>query len=105
MSLILPGIGSNLVTGQAPFNTTLIGNSVWMDGSADGFTRAASDFDNEDGKEFTLGTWFQLTEFGVSGALFCADAGSNVYTSLRHNNDDKIYFQTEAGSAILSTPN
>ena len=105
MSLILPGIGSNLVTGQAPFTTTLIEKSVWMDGSADGFTRAASDFDDEDGKEFTLGTWFQLTEFGVTGALFCADAGSNVYTSLRHSNDDKIYFQTEAGSAILSTPN
>jgi len=105
MSLILPSIGSNLVTGQAPFDTTLIEKSVWMDGSADGFTRAASDFDNEDGKEFTLGTWFQLTEFGVSGALFCADAGSNVYTSLRHGVDNKIFFQTEAGSAILSTPN
>ena len=50
--------------GQTPdpaaFDTTLIEKSVWMDGSADGFTRAASDFDNEDGKEFTLGTWFQF---------------------------------------------
>ena len=105
MALINPLIGSNLVTGAAPFTTTLIEKSVWMDGSADGFTRAASDFDDEDGKEFTLGTWFQLTEFGVTGALFCADAGSNVYTALRHSNDNKIYFQTEAGSAILSTPN
>jgi hypothetical protein len=104
MALINPLIGSNLVTGAAPFNTTLIEKSVWMDGSADGFTRAASDFDDEDGKEFTLGTWFQLTEFGVTGALFCAGT-SGGYTSLRHSNDDKIYFQTEAGSAILSTPN
>ena len=86
------------------FDTTLISNSVWMDGSADGFTKPASEFDNEDGKEFTLGTWFQLTEFGVTGALFCA-GGSGGYTSLRHSNDDKIYFQTQVGDAILSTPN
>ena len=92
-------------SGVAPFDTTVIEKSVWLDGSADGFTRAASDFDDEDGKEFTLGTWFQLTEFGVTGALFCAGNGSGTYTSLRHSNDDKIYFQTEAGSAILSTPN
>ena len=96
--------GASGTTGTAAFDTTLISNSVWMDGSADGFTRAASDFDNEDGKEFTLGTWFQLTEFGASGALFCAGT-SGGYTSLRHNSDNKIYFQTQAGDAILSTPN
>ncbi len=55
-------------SGAASFDTTLIGNSVWLDGSSDGFTKAASGFDAEDGKEFTLGTWFQLTEFGVTGA-------------------------------------
>mgnify|MGYP003638971676 FL=1 len=89
--------------GVSPFNTELIGNSVWMDGSADGITKPASEFDAEDGKEFTLGTWFQLTEFGVTGALFCAGNGSGTYTSLRHDGDNKIYFQTEAGSHILST--
>ena len=88
-------------SGVAPFDTTVIEKSVWLDGSADGFTRAASDFDNEDGKEFTLGTWFQLNQIGVSEGLFCA--GANPYTSLRHDNDNKIYFQTEAGSAILKT--
>ena len=88
----------------AAFDTTLISNSVWMDGSADGFTKPASEFDNEDGKEFTLGTWFQLTEFSVAGALFCAGT-SGGYTSLRHAADNKIYFQTQVGDAILSTPN
>ena len=102
MSLILPGIGSNLVTGQAPFDSTLIEKSVWLDGSADGFTRSASDFDNEDGKEFTLGTWFQLNQIGVSEGLFYA-GNPSPYTSLRHDDDNKIYFQTEAGSAILKT--
>ena len=102
MALINPLLGSNLAS--TGFATTLIGNSVWMDGSADGFTRSASDFDDEDGKEFTLGTWFQLTEFSVTGALFCA-GGSGGYTSLRHGVDNKIYFQTQVGNAILSSPN
>ena len=87
--------GAAGATGTTPFDTTLIGNSVWLDGSADGFTKPASEFDAEDGKEFTLGTWFQLTEFGVTGALFCAGNGSGVYTSLRHAADNKIYLQTE----------
>ena len=85
------------------FDTTLISNSVWLDGSSDGLTKPANEFDDEDGKEFTLGTWFQLTEFGVTGALFCAGNGSGTYTSLRHGADNKIFLQTEAGSAILST--
>ena len=84
------------------FDTTLIANSVWMDGSSDGFTRAASNFTNQTGKEFTLGTWFQLTEFGVTGAIFCA-GDSSAYTSVRHDDDNKIYFQTKIGNAILKT--
>jgi hypothetical protein len=86
------------------FSSDLIGNSAWLDGSADGLTKPASEFDAEDGKEFTLGTWFQLTEFSVTGALFCAGNGSGTYTSLRHGADNKIYFQTQVGDAILSTP-
>ena len=89
---------------DAEFDTTLIGKSVWLDGSSDGFVRSASDFDDEDGKEFTLGTWFQLTELSVTGALFCAGITSD-YTSIRHGVDNKIYFQTQVGDAILSTPN
>ena len=83
------------------FDTTLIGNSVWLDGSADGLTKTG--FDDEDGKEFTIATWFQLNQIGVSEGLMCAGNGSGVYTSLRHDDDNKIYFQTEAGSAILKT--
>ena len=100
---LLFGAAAAASSGAASFDTTLIGNSVWLDGSADGLTKPASEFDNEDGKEFTLGTWFQLTEFGVAGALFCAGNGSGTYTSLRHAANNKIYLQTEAGSHILST--
>ena len=90
--------------GGAVFDPTIIPNSVWMDGSADGFTIASGSMSNQDGKEFTLGTWFQLTEFGVTGAIFCAgDTGG--YTSFRHGADNKLYFQTQAGTAILSTSN
>ena len=104
-NLMMGAAGASGGGGGAVFDPTIIPNSVWMDGSADGFTIASGDMSDQDGKEFTLGTWFQLTEFDVTGALFCADAGSNVYTSLRHDDDNKIYFQTEAGSAILSTSN
>ena len=84
------------------FDSSLIPNSVWMDGSADGFTAASGTFSNQTGKEFTLGTWFQLTEFGVTGAIFCA-GDSSAYTSVRHDDDNKIYFQTKIGNAILKT--
>ena len=87
------------VAGQADagFDSTLIPNSVWLDGSSDGLTKRANEFDDEDGKEFTLGTWFQLTEFGVTGALFCAGNGSGTYTSLRHGADNKIFFKPKLG--------
>ena len=97
-SILLGAAGQG---GVAPFDSTLISNSVWLDGSADGLTAPSSTFSAQDGKEFTLGTWFQLTEFGVTGALFCA--GASPYTSLRHDSNNKIYFQTEAGSHILNT--
>ena len=87
----------------AVFDTTLIPNSVWLDGSADGLTASSGTFSAQDGKEFTLGTWIQLNQMDVSEGFFCADAGSNVYTSARHDDDNKFYFQTETGSAILKT--
>jgi hypothetical protein len=97
-SILLGAAGQG---GVAPFDTTLIGNSVWLDGSADGLTAPSSTFSAQDGKEFTLGTWIQLNQIGVSEGFFCA--GASPYTSVRHDSDNKIYFQTEAGSAILKT--
>ena len=97
-SILLGAAGQS---GTPTFDTTLISNSVWLDGSADGLTAPSSTFSAQDGKEFTLGTWFQLNQIGVSEGLFCA--GANPYTALRHDDDNKIYFQTEAGTAILKT--
>ena len=97
------GVVSGTAANQGTvFDSSLIPNSVWMDGSADGFTAASGTFSNQTGKEFTLGTWFQLTEFGVTGAIFCA-GDSSAYTSVRHDDDNKIYFQTKIGNAILKT--
>ena len=102
MALINPLLGSNLVSGAAPLDTTIIPKSVWLDGSGDGLSAASSEFSAQDGKEFTLGTWFQLNELGVTGALFHAGDAS-TYTSLRHAATNKILYQTEAGSAILES--
>ena len=89
-------------SGATSFDSTLIGNSVWLDGSADGLTAPSGTFSNQTGKEFTLGTWFQLNQIGVSEGLFCA-GDSSAYTSVRHDDDNKIYFQTKIGNAILKT--
>ena len=86
----------------AGFDTTLIGNSCWLDGTNDGFTRASGDFDAEDGKEFTIGTWFQQLKQGATGGLL-ASGDNDAYTALRLDGDGKFYFQTKIGDKILST--
>ena len=57
-NLLLGAAGSQ--GGVTPFDPTAIPKSVWLDGSADGLTIASSSMSAEDGKEFTLGTWYQL---------------------------------------------
>jgi hypothetical protein len=56
--------GASGVTGaQAAFDSTLIGNSIWLDGSADFLNRQnGSDFSNR--KEVTLSFWVQRNKFG-----------------------------------------
>ena len=66
MSLILPSIGSNLVTGAAPFDSTLIGNSIWLDGSADLFTK--SSFAGHASKK-VISVWVQRTGFSSFGLI------------------------------------
>ena len=75
---------------------------MWLDGTNDGFTRASGDFDAEDGKEFTIGTWFQQLKPGATGGLLAA-GDNDAYTALRLDGDGKFYFQTKIGDKILST--
>ena len=65
MALINPLLGSNLVT-AVPFDTTLIGNSVWLDGSADLFTK--SSFAGHASKK-VISVWVQRTGFSAFGLI------------------------------------
>jgi len=55
-SILLGASGQS--TGQAPFDTTLIGNSVWLDGSADDLDRSTT---SHSSTEMVMACWFQLT--------------------------------------------
>ena len=55
--------GASGATGaQAPFDTTLIGNSIWLDGSADNLTKSFGS--GADQQEFVLAAWVQRNLFG-----------------------------------------
>ena len=49
--------GASGATGTAPFDTTLIGNSVWFDGSSDELTRSTT---SHSSTECVMSCWFQL---------------------------------------------
>jgi len=95
MALINPLLGSNLVTGPAPFDTTLIGNSVWLDGSADLFTK--SSFAGHASKK-VISVWVQRTGFSAFGLIRGTNsssdrvgfgdnvAGNQVYVVVNGNN-------------------
>ena len=78
--------GASGVTGaQAPFDTTLIGNSVWLDGSADDLDRSTT---SHSSTEMVVACWFQLNKIdtGSYGILTIGtgSTGSNqagVYLS------------------------
>ena len=79
MSLILPSIGSNLVTGAAPFDSTLIGNSAWYDGSSD-YMNSPSFSAQADPTCFIFATWIQLLDFSIGSLgqyLWSAERPSN----------------------------
>ena len=74
MALINPLLGSNLVTDAAPFDTTLIGNSVWLDGSADLFTK--SSFAGHASKK-VISVWVQRTGFSAFGLIRGTNSSSD----------------------------
>ncbi len=72
MTLINPLWGSNLVSSSG-FDTTLIGNSVWLDGSADFLS---AELGAKTRTKAVIGTWIQKTGFSTSDATFFSKKGS-----------------------------
>jgi len=85
-------------SGAADFDTTLIGNSIWLDGSADFLKRTFGGASNQ--KRFVLGTWIQrnLISSGTLQTIFNTAGGGTggndgffmQYENATSGRDDKI---------------
>ncbi len=89
----------------APFDTTLIGNSIWVDGSGtsgDAMTRTWGSESNQD--RWIWATWYQpLREIDATGdriTLFASGSSSNGF-SLKHTSTSstfQIFCRDNAGN-------
>ena len=70
-------LGAGGQGGAATFDTTLIPNSVWLDGSADYLTRTPSGAGNR--TRWTIAWWFQLNSISTEMVFFSANSGSNEF--------------------------
>ena len=85
-------------TGQAPFDPTLIGNSAWVDGSADYLTRTPSAGTTT---RWIVSCWVQRTEFGNAAnahTIFSAGTALGNLTWFRFDDQDKLDFAVYQGS-------
>ncbi len=99
---IIQGISQTAAGG---FDPELIGNSVWLDGSADLFKRTFSSASNQ--KRFILGTWIQRNSIssGTLQTIFATGAdGSNgfffQYQNATSSRDDRINIYNISGGSI-----
>ena len=65
-------------TGPAPFDPTLIGNSVWLDGSADDLDRSTT---SHSSTECVMACWFQLNTFSGNVGLLGLGTGTSGSTN------------------------
>ena len=97
-SILLGAAGQS--TGQAPFDPTLIGNSIWLDGSADFLNRQnGSDFSNR--KEVTLSFWVQRNKLASQQAIFAGLEGGQGFI-IQFMSGDTFQLHLN-GSANLTT--
>ena len=90
-------------SGAAAFDTTLIGNSVWLDGSADFFKRDDWAISDDGRKEFIFSMWVQRNEFGRAQTSFdLIPTGHTSYNDGSHivfNATDTLAFSVGAGGS------
>jgi hypothetical protein len=76
--------GASGVTGTAPFDTTLIGNSIWLDGSGTSGDSATDTWGSESNQDrWIWATWYQpLREIDATGDrnnIFASGTASNGF--------------------------
>ena len=64
--------------GATPFDPTLIGNSVWLDGSADDLDRSTT---SHSSTECVMACWFQLNTFSGNVGLLGLGTGTSGSTN------------------------
>ena len=88
MTLINPLLGGNL---SSEFDTTLIEDSVWLDGTADYLSKTPAVTGNQ--RRFTFAFWTQRHSFAeVAPAIYSAGDGTQ-------NNDFNIYWNNSGGGS------
>ena len=90
-------------SGAAPFDSTLIGNSVWLDGSADNLSRSTS---SHSSTEVVMACWFQRTSFagssrGIMGLGSNAAVGS-TNSGIWLGSDDTLYFYNNGHGVVTN---
>ena len=86
-SILLGAAGQG---GAAAFDTTLIGNSVWLDGTADYFSKAYSGSGNST-TEAIFAFWYQRYSFGVAQSTWFEASGfGGLQTNTSYGGGDTI---------------
>ena len=95
-------LGAGGQGGAATFDTTLIGNSVWLDGSADDLDRSTS---SHSSTEMVMACWFQRTSFaGSSRGIMGLGTGTSGSTNsgLWLGSDDTLYFYNNGHGVVTN---
>lgn len=101
MALINPLLGSNLAS--TGFDTTLIPNSVWLDGSADCLTKSLGSGAAQ--SRLIISTWVQRTQFSSTAEHAIITSIGGVSSSRANRlqfEDDKITVHLESTSAATT---
>ena len=104
MALINPLLGSNLVTGAGAFDSTLIGNSVFLNGSDEDINRTGFTLSSDGQKEFIISMWVNLCELGRAQQLFILGTSAGIAsfnddTQCTLNADNTIGFSVGSGGS------
>ena len=85
-------------SGATPFDTTLIGNSVWIDGSADYLNKTPSAGTTT---RWIWSSWVQRTEFGNAAnahTIFSAGSSTSNLSWIRFDDADRFDFAVYQGA-------
>jgi len=95
-------LGAGGQGGATTFDTTLIGNSVWLDGSADNLSRSTS---SHSSTEVVMACWFKRTSFaGSSRGIMALGTGTSGSTNsgIWLGSDDTLYFYNNGHGVVTN---